>query len=116
MLENYYFNEKDYEIFNEENVSSIRPEILEQRKIVQQKLYDINDNIKDELVKKNLHNHWRNENITSLIYPCVFNLGRVNWLGIRYGRSKSMNFEIVGIQQKRGEYAQCRQRGWKQHA
>lgn len=88
MLENYYFNEKDYEIFDENNVSSIRPEILEQRKIVQQKLYDINDNIKDELLKKNLHNHWRNENITSLIYPCVFNLGKVNWLGIRYGRSK----------------------------
>lgn len=88
MLEDYYFNEKDYEIFNEENVSSIRPEIIEQRKIVQQKLYDINDDIKDKLLEKNLHNHWRNENITSLIYPCAFNKGKVNWLGIRYGRSK----------------------------
>lgn len=88
MLEDYYFNEKDYEIFEDKNISSIRPEIIAQRKIVQQKLYDINDNIKDRLEEKNLHNHWRNENITSLIYPCAFNFGKVNWLGIRYGRSK----------------------------
>lgn len=112
MLENYYFNEDDYKIFDTENVSSIRPEIIEKRKIVQQKLFDINDDIKDILRNKNLHNHWRNENITSLIYPCVFNLGKVSWLGIRYGRSKEevnqLNYNL-GVNSKE-------RKGFQKHA
>ena len=33
--------------------------------------------------------HWRKDNITSLIRPCIYNKGKVAWMGVRYGKTKA---------------------------
>ena len=32
--------------------------------------------------------HWRKDNITSLIRPCQYNKGKVDWIGVRYGKQE----------------------------
>lgn len=84
-----FFVDKDYETFNEEYTKLNTKEIRGRRKEVQEKLLEINSDVKKFILDKyNLHNHWKNANITSLLFPCEYNHGIVNWLGVRYGRSK----------------------------
>ncbi len=87
-IENFYFNKEDYETFEKYNVNENNSNIRYKRKIIQQKLLDINNDIKDEIKKYNLYNHWNPDNITSSIIPNIFNNYAVNWIGIRYGRNK----------------------------
>lgn len=108
---NQYFKDNEYEVFTEENQKSIKPEVMSTRKIIKDKLLNINDDI-IELIKDenlNLHNHYVSSKLVSSLVPNQFNKGMVNWLGIRLGRSKSelalLNFglpndddDILGFQ------------------
>lgn len=83
-----YFNDFDYEAFAPENVSLNTQAVRQRRKGIQEKLLDINDDIKSILEKQyNLYPHHKKEHITSLLYPCEYNKGMVHWICMRYGRN-----------------------------
>ena len=83
-----FFDTIDYDTFRPEFTQLNTSEIRSRRKRIQDKLLDINADIKNDMAKLNLFPHWKSENITSLTFPCEFNHGNVGWLGVRYGRSK----------------------------
>ena len=62
---------------------------LTQRNILQSKLLEINKRIYSKILKLNLHHHWKDNHITSLSYPCVYNRNYVGWMGVRYGKTKN---------------------------
>ena len=83
-----YFNDYDYDLFRYELQDKNTKELRKGRKQVQNKLLELNDYLKSRVINYNLHPHWKKENITSLLFPCEYNHGRVSWIGLRYGRSK----------------------------
>lgn len=86
-----YFNDFDYEVFKNENIKENTQALQEKRKEIQEKLLDINEDIKFDLAKLyNLHPHEKKQHITSLLYPCEYNRGMVSWICIRY--AKKHNF------------------------
>lgn len=87
---NYYFTDEDYEVFRDDRQTSSLSAEMNKRKEIRQKLLDLNELILPIIKERkwNLHNHYKPENITSMIAPCEMNKGRVNWLGVRYGKSK----------------------------
>ena len=87
-LGEFYFNKDDYEVFEEYHEDEDSIEITENRRNIKNKLLVINDVIKLECEKIGLYNHWNDENITSSISPNMFNHYKVNWIGVRFGRSK----------------------------
>jgi hypothetical protein len=87
-IEHYYFTLSDYETFFNRNAPRKDIEIMEKRKIVQDKMLSIHNNIYNRIKKLGINCHWNSNNITSLIKPCVYNKERVGWIGIRYGKSK----------------------------
>jgi hypothetical protein len=110
-IANYYFTYDDYEVFFPRNKRLDDILIKEKRKKVQEKLLKIHNNIYSQVKKLNLSCHWRKDNITSLIRPCVYNKGEVGWMGVRYGKSeveiKTLN---AGTQSKDEEF------GFQKHA
>ncbi len=88
---NYYFTDDEYDVFKEDRqTSALKPE-MDMRRRIRQKLLDLNEEILPIIKEKgwNLHNHYKKSNVTSMIVPNELNKGRVNWLGVRYGKSKS---------------------------
>lgn len=91
---NWYFTDEDYDVFSKDRKTKNGIAEKEDREIVRQKLLELNKKLLPELQKRgmDLHNHpnsLRNPNlITSLTYPCEYNKGQVNWLGVRYGKSE----------------------------
>ncbi len=84
-----YFTDEDFDTFRSEYVETRTKDIMDRRKIIQSKLLEINDDLKKTVRSKyNLHPHWKDENVTSLLFPCEYNHGKVTWIGLRYGRSK----------------------------
>lgn len=83
-----YFNGYYYELFKTELQDKNTRELREGRKEIQDKLLEINNDLKSKVSKYNLYPHWKKENITSLLFPCEYNHGKVDWIGLRYGRSK----------------------------
>ena len=84
----FYFTDEEYNVFAQDYQNQ-RTKYLESiRKETQQKLLDLNKDILRELQlrKLELFNHSNPKNTTSLIFPCWYNKGKVNWLGIRYGK------------------------------
>ena len=90
-LEDMYFKYQDYETLFSRNQPLNNIIINKKRKRIKEKILNIHNKVYPSLSKENIYCHWRSENITSLIRPCEFNFGRVNWIGVRYGKSK---FEI----------------------
>lgn len=84
-LEDYYFDFSDYETLFQRNWSRADSDIKARRKTIQSKLLDIHNITIIKIRKMGLDCHWRPDNITSLINPCVFNKHVVTWVGIRYG-------------------------------
>ena len=87
---NMYFSNEDYETFKLENQSLNTKEIRDRRKIIQEKLLRLNDDINEYIKQEGLeiYNHSNRNHITSLIYPCTYNHNHVNWLGVRYGKAE----------------------------
>ena len=100
-IDKFYFTFEDYETFFVHNQTRDDIEIRERRKIVQDKMLAIHKKIYQTIKKMGIECHWRPENITSLINPCVFNKGRVGWMGIRYGKTKgevaALNFNAEDL-------------------
>lgn len=88
-LDGFYFSFADYETFFPRNSQSNSDAVVAQRKIVQTKLLSIHAIIEAQVNEMNLYAHWDKSNTTSLTYPSPFNLYKVDWLGLRYGKHKS---------------------------
>lgn len=89
----YIFDNSDFETFKGENKFKTDTEINARRKIVQDKLKKIHEQLHIKLLanKINLSEHYSKKNLTSLPYNNITtprDTG-VDWLGIRYGISES---------------------------
>lgn len=98
-IDNLYFTDEEYDIFAEKYQDQRTQYTQNIRKQIKEKLLDINKEILQELPKRNmqLYNHSNPHNTTSLIFPCEFNKGKVNWLGVRYGKSPKAIRELNKI-------------------
>lgn len=87
-ISNFYFTDEEYDIFAEKYQNERTLYIEGIRKEVQEKLLDLNQDMLKQIRDRGLelYNHSKQQNITSLIFPCMFNKGRVNLLGVRYGK------------------------------
>ena len=85
---NLYFNDEEFDIFAEQYQKQRTHYTETIRKEVQTKLLDLNKEILNGIRLDNLQlfNHMNTNNITSLTFPCCYNKGKVNWLGVRYGK------------------------------
>ena len=89
-ISNFYFTDDDYNTFHKDNATLNTSVIREQRKKVQEKLFDLNRELLYPKILQgglNLATHKSPKHITSLTFPYIFNNYRVDWLGIRYGRN-----------------------------
>lgn len=76
-----FFEEIDFETFNKEFVKARTTELEKRRKRIQEKLQELNSDIKDKVKKEyNLEN---SKYITSSIIP---KNNEINWIGLRYGK------------------------------
>lgn len=91
---NYYFDDEDYDVFELSRQGLNTSAEREARENVRLKLLELNKLLLSDITNAgmDLHNHpdsIKNPRlITSLTMPCEFNKGKVNWLGVRYGKSK----------------------------
>ena len=86
-----YFNDFDYDVFTEEKIKLNTNDVREKRKGIQDKLLEINEDIKEELEKEFcLYPNKKKQHITSLLYPCKYNKGMVNWICLRYSKNHDL--------------------------
>lgn len=85
-LNDYYFKYGDYEAFFRRNISKDDSNIRESRIEVRDKMLSIHNRIYEDIKELGIDCHWRKDNITSLIRPCQYNKGKVDWIGVRYGK------------------------------
>lgn len=85
-LKGQYFTFEDYETLFSRNQILENNGITKRRTIVRQKILAINEYMYNDIKKLKVYHHWREANISSLIRPCVYNYGRVAWVGVRYGK------------------------------
>lgn len=115
-ISDYYFNYNDYEVLFFRNQHRSDSTIMDQRKALQGKLLNINTFIYNRVKKLKLNHHWRTDNITSLIEPCVFNKGKVGWIGVRYGKFKSEIQSLNKWDGKKTDRKKEEQYGFQKHA
>lgn len=96
---NSYFAFDDYEAFFERNAKTSHTEINQRRISVQQKMLAIHKLAYPAIKKLGIAHHKRAENITSTIFPSVYNLHSVGWLGVRYGK---LPHEVDWLNEGRG--------------
>lgn len=110
-LDQMYFTYEDYETLFLRNEKLNDYIIKSKRKKLRDKLLKIHRKIYPILKKSDIYCHWRDENITSLIRPCEFNFGKVDWIGVRYGKHRN-EIEILneGTEKKNEE------RGFQKHS
>lgn len=91
-----YFSMDDFETFRPDVQSLNTKEIRDRRKMVQEKLLILNDDIKEYIEQEGLeiYTHPKKNHITSLIYPCTYNHNCVDWLGVRYGKAERDILEL----------------------
>lgn len=111
-IEDFYFTFSDYETFFNRNSQRDDMDIRERRKIVQNKILAIHNNIYSKIKKLGVSCHWNPNHVTSLINPCVYNKGRVGWLGIRYGKTKK---EVDIVNQWLGKNEKDEIKGFQKH-
>lgn len=51
-------------------------------------MLDVHNTIYKNVKSLGIDCHWRKDNITSLTRPCQYNKGKVDWLGVRYGKNE----------------------------
>jgi hypothetical protein len=102
------FTPEDYEILSSSFSDANHSFIKNQREKIQNKLLSMlpyilkycRDNSFD------LHPHWNEKYITSLLYPCKYNNFNVNWIGVRLGKTKHEidQFSLPGKYHSENEY------------
>lgn len=87
-INDLYFTDEEYDIFAEKYQCQRTKYLEDIRAQIQEKLLDLNKDILKEINKRGLqlYNHPNPSNKTSLKFPCWYNKGKVNWLGVRYGK------------------------------
>lgn len=96
-----YFSNNDFDVFKSENIMRNESDVRQARKIIKSKLLDINEDINERMNSMGLYHHKDTAHITSLLMPCEFNHGRVNWIGIRYGKHPSEIDKLnIGVENK----------------
>ncbi|MBQ3422103.1 MAG: phospholipase D family protein [Romboutsia sp.] len=93
-LSNLYFKYDDYEIFFPRNEGKDDISINNARTKVKDKVLEIHNEVYSKVKKLGINCHWRKDHITSLTRPCNFNYGKVDWLGVRYGKTE---YEIKAL-------------------
>lgn len=93
-LEDFYFKYEDYELLFPRNMSKEDVTIKKSREDLREKILDIHNLIYNDIKKLGVNCHWRKENISSLIRPCMYNKYRVDWMGVRYGKTEE---EVKGL-------------------
>lgn len=98
-INEFYFTDDEYDIFAEKYQDQRTHYLEHARKDIQNKLLELNKEILKELPKRNIqvYNHSNSKNITSLTFPCWWNKGKVNWLGVRYGKSPKAIKELNNL-------------------
>lgn len=81
-----FFDKSDFEIFNSDKISENNAYLREKRKSIKDRLLEINEDIEEKMNDMGLFRHKNKEHIISWLTPCEFNHGKVNWIGIRYGK------------------------------
>lgn len=96
-----YFSNNDFDVFKSENIIRNESDVRQARKVIKGKLLDINEDINERMNSMGLYHHKDTAHITSLLIPCEFNHGRVNWIGIRYGKHPSEIDKLnMGVENK----------------
>lgn len=105
-IDDYYFNFNDYEIFFPRNSKRDDEIIQKRRKNIQDKMLAIHNQIYPTIRKMGINCHKKEDNITSMIKPSMFNKFSVDWLGVRYGKTQR-EIELINSGIKKGdeEYA-----------
>ena len=109
-LDDYYFKYNDYETFFPRNECKEDSSIRESRLEVKHKMLDIHEKIYKDVKSLGVDCHWRKDNITSLIRPCQYNKGKVDWIGVRYGK-KEQEIKLLNEGASRDE-----ELGFQKHA
>lgn len=101
-----YFSYENYETLFSKNESLQDSNIMNRRKIIQNKMLAIHNHITKRIESKGIHPHWNKQNITSAIMPMDFNRFKVNWLGVRYGKSyEFIKYISESIEEKTDEFS-----------
>lgn len=90
MEDELYFTNDELDVFAEHLQTLTSKDVVSLRKSAQAKLIELNPDIMQGIKdsKMILHNHAHKNHMTSLIFPCSYNKGKVNWIGIRYGKAE----------------------------
>lgn len=110
-LDECYFRYEDYELLFPRNMSKEDTTIKKSRADLREKILDIHNSIYNDIKKFGVNCHWRKENISSLIRPCVYNHHRVDWMGVRYGKTED---EVKGLNV--GVSSKDEELGFQKHA
>lgn len=110
-LYEYYFRYEDYEILFTRNMSKEDTTIKKSRVDLRDKILEIHNLIYKDIKKLGVSCHWRKENISSLIRPCMYNHYRVDWMGVRYGKTED---EVKGLNV--GVSSKDEELGFQKHA
>lgn len=89
-FKDHLFLYEDYELFFPRLATTQNDDVINKRKIVQNKLLDILPAIEKHIKERgyDLHKHWDERHITSSIRPIKYNNHYVGWLGVRFGKEK----------------------------
>ena len=93
-LDDFYFRYEDYELLFPRNMSKEDTTMKKYRAYLREKILDIHNLIYNDIKKLGVNCHWRKDNISSLIRPCMYNHYRVNWMRGRYGKTED---EVKGL-------------------
>lgn len=110
-LDEYYFRYEDYELLFTRNMSKEDTTIKKSRADLRDKILEIHNLIYKDIKKLGINCHWRKENISSLIRPCMYNHYSVDWMGVRYGKTED---EVKGLNV--GVSSKDEELGFQKHA
>lgn len=104
-LDGHFFNAYDYETVSKKWWKDSSKEAIKRRKIIQDKLLSIHEELSPVMKTLDLHHHPNPQNITSGIIPNEYNHGKVGWIGLRYGKEgNELNpFGKLKLSRRRGD-------------
>lgn len=111
-IEDYYFTFADYETFFKRNEARDDMDIREKRKVVQDKMLAIHEEVYPQIKKLGVNCHWNPKNISSILKPCEYNRGKVGWIGVRYGKTKK---EVDVVNECLGKNEKDEIKGFQKH-
>lgn len=87
-LSSFYFDIQDYITVSKDWYKDSSSQVVNRRKVIQDKLLNLHKGIEPQVKKWDLHPHYHKDYISSGIIPSVYNHGRVGAIWVRYGKHK----------------------------